>query len=177
MSYRVQARVGVAAPASAVWRVISDLPGWSRWNALYPEAEGRLSIGALLQLRRVMGEKGERFDVRVVDWVPNAQIVWLRIIAPFARSLGYIEIDALTERGCILAAGEIYQGPLGPLIGKRTRRELKEGLQALCDAAKAHAEATWDGVPDEPVPPPPAPPGPQMKMNQIQMSLRGGGKK
>jgi hypothetical protein len=176
-SYRVQARVGVAAPASAVWRVVSDLPGWSEWNALYPEAEGRLSIGALIQLRRVLGDKGERFDVRVVDWVPNAQIVWLRIIAPFARSLGYIEIDPLTERGCILAAGEIFQGWLGPMIGKRMRRELNKGLMALCEAAKARSEATWDGVPDEPVPPPPPPPEPKMKMNTIQMSLRGSGKK
>ena len=177
MPLRVQHRVGVAAPASAVWSVISDLEGWGGWNPLYPEAEGRLSIGALLQLRRVLADQGERHEVRVVDWVPREQIVWARTIAPFARSLGYIEIEALTERGCILSAGEIYQGALGPMVAKRIRSQLKHGFQALCDAAKARAEATWDGVPDEPVIPPPPPPAPKLKTGSIQMSLRGGGKR
>jgi hypothetical protein len=177
MTIRVQHRVGVAAPASAVWSVIADLEGWAAWNPLFPEAEGRLSIGALISLRRVLEGAGERHEVRVVDWVPNAQIVWLRSIAPFARSLGYIEIEALTERGCILAAGELYQGMIGHMIGQNVRRKLRRGFEALCEAAKAQAEATWDGVPDEPVPPPPPPPQPKMRMNQMQMSLRGGGKK
>ena len=177
MPLRVQHRVGVAAPASAVWSVISDLEGWGGWNPLYPEAEGRLSIGALLQLRRVLADQGERHEVRVVDWVPREQIVWARTIAPFARSLGYIEIEALTERGCILAAGEIYQGALGPLIGKRERRPLRQGFAALCEAAKTLAETRWDGRPDEPVPPPPPAEPFRMRTTFIQFSLRGRSKK
>ncbi len=177
MAYRVQSRVGVAAPASAVWAAICELEDWRDWNPLFVEAEGRLSIGALVALTRRLHDRTERQEVRIVDWVPNAQIVWLRSIAPFARSLGYIEIEALTERGCILAAGEIYQGPIGQMIGKRVRRPLKHGFEALCDAAKARAEATWDGVPDEPVPPPPKPPPAKPRSMQMQMSLRGGGRK
>jgi hypothetical protein len=173
MAFRVQSRIGVAAPASAVWSVLSDLEGWGAWNPFFPEVEGRLSIGSLLQLRRVVNGKGERIEVRIVDWVPNAQIVWLRSIAPFARSLGYLEIEPLSERGCILSAGEIFEGRLGHFIGKRNRRALTAGLQGLCEGAKARAEATWDGVPDEPVPPPPPPPPKKKPQATIQMSLRG----
>jgi hypothetical protein len=173
MAYRIQARVGVAAPASAVWAVISDLEQWKAWNTLYPEAEGRLSIGSLISLVRELEGPRERQEVRIVDWVPNAQIVWSRSIAPFARSLGYLEIDPLTERGCILAAGEIYQGKLGEFMGRRLRRPLETALRALCEGAKAQAEATWDGVPDDPVPPPPPPPKPQPRQKTLQMSLRG----
>jgi hypothetical protein len=177
MSLRVQFRIGVAAPASAVWRVISDLEGWAGWNPLYREAEGRLSIGSVLSLRRELDGKSEGLETRVVDWVPNEQLLWARSIAPFARSLGFIEIEALTERGCILSAGELYSGLIGDIIAKRNRPNLKAGFQAFCEAAKARAEATWDGVPDEPVPPPPPPPPPKMRTNSIQMSLRGGGKR
>jgi hypothetical protein len=177
MAFRVQHRVGVAAPASALWAVVSDLEGWGTWNPLFPEAEGRLSIGALLTLRRELDGKSEGHEVRIVDWVPNAQIVWARSIAPFARSLGYIEIEALTERGCILSAGELYQGALGELIGKRVRPTLRHGFVALCEAAKARAESTWDGVPDEPVPPPPPPVPVKQRSAMMQMSLRGGGKR
>jgi hypothetical protein len=173
MSYRVQYRVGVAAPASAVWAVISDLESWGAWNPLYVEAEGQMSIGSLLMLKRMLDGKGERQEVRIVDWVPNAQLVWARSIAPFARSLGYLEIEALSERGCILAAGEIFDGAVGEAIGKRSRRSLGAALQALCEAAKARAEATWDGVPGEPVPPPPPPPPKMAKPKQQQMSIFG----
>jgi hypothetical protein len=173
MAYRAQFRIGVAAPAFAVWDVISDLGSWGDWNPLYPEAEGRLSIGSLLQLRRVLDGRSERQEVRVVDWVPNAQIVWKREIAPFARSLGYLEIEPLSERGCIFAAGEIFEGLIGERIGKRQRRALNGGFSALCEAAKARAEATWDGAPGEAVPPPPPPPPPKARQQTIQMSLRG----
>jgi hypothetical protein len=177
MSFRVQSRVGVAAPASAVWAVISELETWPDWNPLFTEAEGRLSIGSLLTLRRVLDGKGERQEVRIVDWVPNAQIVWSRSIGPFARSLGYLEIEALSERGCVLAVGEIYDGALGQALAKRQRRALNAGFHALCEAAKTRAELSWDGTPDEPVPPPPPPPPPSMKLKPIQMSLRGPSKK
>jgi hypothetical protein len=177
MAYRIQSRVGVAAPASAVWSVIGELEQWSAWNPLFPEAEGRLSIGALVTLKRVLDGKEERHEVRVVDWVPDAQIVWSRSIAPFALSLGYIEIEPLTERGCILAAGELYQGALGQIVGQRARRALNEAFLALCEAAKARAEATWDGTPDEPVPPPPPPPKPKPRTHTLQLSIRGGGKR
>jgi len=177
MAYRVQYRIGVAAPAFAVWDVISDLESWSEWNPLYPEAEGRLSIGSLVSLRRATEGKSERQEVRIIDWVPNAQIVWKRDVAPFARSMGYLEIDPLSERGCILAAGEIFEGLLGEIVGKQSRRPLMTGLAALCEAAKARAEATWDGTPGEPVPPPPPPPKPKARTQTIQMSLRGAKKR
>lgn len=176
MAFRVQSRVGVAAPASAVWSAIADLEAWRDWNPLFVDAEGRLSIGALVTLTRRLDDKSERQEVRIVDWVPSAQIVWSRSIAPFARSLGYIEIDALSERGCILAAGEIFDGRLGVMIGRRVRRPLQAGLLALCEAVKARAEANWDGVPDEPVPLPPPPPPVKKKPATIQFSLRGGRK-
>lgn len=175
MAYRIQSRVGVQAPASAVWAVLSEIEQWGAWNPLFTEVEGRLSIGALMQMRRAKGNgRAEREEVRVVDWVPNAQIVWLRTIAPFARALAYLEIEALTERGCILAGGEIYQGIIGEMIAKRDRRALNAGFQALCEAAKARAEATWDGTPDEPVPPTPPPPNTKLAPGRVQSPGRGG---
>jgi hypothetical protein len=177
MAFRVQHRVGVAAPASAVWAAISELADWSEWNPLYPKAEGRLAIGSLVELTRDLDGKTERQEVRIVDWVPNAQIVWQRSITLFASSMGYLEIEALSERGCILAAGEIYEGRVGDFIGRKLRRPLREGLVALCEAAKVRAEAGWDGTPDEAPPPPPPLPAPKKPVHTIQMSLRGGQKK
>jgi hypothetical protein len=175
MGYRIQARVGVQAPAFAVWDVLKDLDGWKDWNPLFSEAEGRLSIGTLVRLRRVKGNgKGELEEVRIVDWVPNEQILWARSVGLFARSLAFLEIEALTETGCVLAVGEVYDGMVGERLGKARRRELHRGWTALAEAAKARAEATWDGTPGEKVVPPPPPPKPVIKAKLTTLSMRPG---
>lgn len=175
MAYRIQSRVGVQAPAFAVWDVLKDLEGWKDWNPLITEAEGKLSIGSLLQLRRVRADgKGELEEVRVVDWVPNEQILWSRSIGLFARSLAFLEIEALSETSCILAVGEVYGGLIGERVGQRRRRELNAGWTRLAEAAKARAEASWDGTPGDKVVPPPPKPKPVVKPKMASLSMRPG---
>lgn len=155
MAYRIQSRVGVQAPAFAVWDVLSDLEHWKDWNPLFTEAEGRLSIGSLLQLRRVRPDGvGEQEEVRVLDWVPNEQILWTRTVAPFARVIGFLEIEALSSTGCVLSVGELYTGLVGDHLGKQRRRAATPGWTRLAEALKEKAEATWDGTPGEAVVPP-----------------------
>ena len=174
MPYRIQARVGVQAPAFAVWDVISQLDTWKDWNPLFTEAEGRLSIGTLLSLRRKREGKGELEEGRVVDWVPNEQILWSRTVGPFARVLAFLEIEALSETACVLSVGEVYQGMLGERLAEKQRRPLTAGWKELAEAAKARAEATWDGTPGEAVlPPPPKPKKAVKKMELQQMSILG----
>lgn len=173
MSYRIQHRIGVTAPASAVWRALADLDQWSQWNPLYTEAEGRMSIGSLLTLRRVSGGQSRLEQVRILDWVPNEQLVWSRSIGPFAAALGYVEIEALTEQGCLVACGEVYQGLVGKRVGRFNRKTLRPGYAALCEALKTRAEAGWDGVPDPALPPPQPKPKPVPKPKQATMSIMG----
>ncbi len=55
---------------------------------------------------------------------------------PFARSLGYIEIEGLTEKACILAAGEIFEGLIGERIGRAERRAPERGLRGPVPGAE-----------------------------------------
>ena len=175
MAYRIQSRVGVAAPAFAVWDVLSDLEGWKGWNPLFTEAEGRLSIGSLLQLRRVRPDGvGELHEVRVLDWVPNEQILWTYSAAPFARVIGFLEIEALSSSCCVLAVGELYTGFVGDFLGQRARKKLTPGWRGLAEALKERAEATWDGTPGETVvPPDPRPKEKKKSPPMQQLSILG----
>jgi hypothetical protein len=175
MAYRIQSRVGVQAPAFAVWDVLSDLEGWKDWNPLFTEAEGRLSIGSLLQLRRVRPDGvGELHEVRVLDWVPNEQILWTYSAAPFAKVIGFLEIEALSATGCVLSVGELYTGFVGDWLGQKNRKKLTPGWRKLAEALKDKAEATWDGTPGE-APPPPEPKAKEKKkpVQMQQMSILG----
>jgi hypothetical protein len=147
MAFRIQQKVGVQAPATQVWDVVSDLDHWNRWNPLYTEAEGKLSIGAPLRLKRVLPSDGQRvIEARIVDWVPDSQLIWSRKVGFMATSLSYIELEVLSEEGCVLAIGEIFNGMGADLLPKPLRRDLRNGFLAMCEAAKARAELSWSNA-------------------------------
>jgi len=141
MSYKIEHRVGIAAPADRIWAFVADLEGWREWNPVHPEINGRLAIGATLDLvEQLEGEAPRRLVMTIEDWVPNTQILWKGPRGPLARSLRFIEIEALSDTGCIFANGEVYDGVLGELAAKRRRRALHKAFRAMGEAVKARVE-------------------------------------
>jgi hypothetical protein len=142
MRLRLEHRIGVRAPASEIWRVLADLDGWSNWNPMYPEASGHLRIGTKLSLTEtVPGQPPDQIAPEVVDWVPDSQILWRgKTFAGLVRRLRYLEIEKLTEDGCIFANGEVYEGLGVRLMSKSLKRALRQGFTDLGEALKATVE-------------------------------------
>ena len=141
MSLRIQHRIGISAPAEAVWALLFDVNRWSHWNPLYPKAEGRIGMGETLRLtEQFPGLPPREIAPVILDWEPNNQILW-RTNGLMARCVRYIEVEALTETGCIFANGAFFHGVVGQLEAKRSRRAIHEGYQSLGEAVKRLAEA------------------------------------
>jgi hypothetical protein len=142
---RIEHRIGVQTPPEVIWGMISDIPGWSAWNPLYPKASGEVQFGAPLTLEVALpGEAPRTIRPIVRDWTPNEQIIWtLSLMGGMLRSTRYIEIEKLSETGCIFSNGEIFEGPLMRFIGKRQRRAIKAGFTAFGEAVRERAEALW----------------------------------
>ena len=141
MAYRVEHRIGVAAPPDAVWGVLADLSGWTAWNPLYPRAEGRLLIDAKLSLdQQLQGEAPQRIEAQVIDWAPDSLIHWRE--TGFLRSATrYLEIEKLTEEGCIFSNGVLVEGLLARYASRRAKARLRAGFTAMGEALKARVEA------------------------------------
>ena len=139
MDVKIEHRIGIQAPAEAIWSVISDIEGWSRWNPLYPKASGALSIGGQLTLElAVPGQARRTIRPVILDWVPNDQIHWrLSMLGGLVRTVRYIEIEILGESNCIFSNGEVFAGPLGPLIARRLGGAVKRGFTEMGEAVKA----------------------------------------
>ncbi len=142
MRLRLEHRIGVRAPASEIWRVLADLDGWSAWNPMYPKAAGILRIGTRLSLTEsVPGQPPDDIDPEVVDWVPDSQILWRhKTLGGLVRRLRYLEIEKLTDDGCIFSNGEVYEGLGVRFMSKGLRRALRQGFEALGEAVKATVE-------------------------------------
>lgn len=149
MSVKIEHRIGVQAPAEAIWTVISDIARWSEWNPIYPKAEGALRIGATLTLELALdGRKPQVIRPVILDWIPNEQIHWrLTALMGLVRTTRYLEIEALADNACIFANGELFEGPLGPTAARRMEGAIRAGFRAMGEAVKVRAEAAWrDGL-------------------------------
>jgi len=128
-----------------VWRVLADLAGWAAWNPLYIRAEGSLKIGTRLSLTQALeGRTPVIIQPTVVDWVPDAQILWrLSQNGGLIRRLRYIEIDKLSQEACILSNGEDWTGLLVRYVPVELRRALRAGYAAMGEAIRDEAVRLW----------------------------------
>ena len=142
MSFKIEHRIGVQAPPDAIWDLISDLDGWSRWNPLYPRAAGKLAIGSKLQLTLALpGGKPEEIHPVILDWVPHMQLAWrLRLMGGLLSTTRYMEIEPLNEgRASVFSHGEIFEGPAAYFMPKPLRQQVKRGFVAMSEAVAAEA--------------------------------------
>ena len=142
---RVEHRIGVQAPPEVIWEIVHDLSRWPEWNPTYPRAQGQVRIGETLDLILALpGQPPQELKPRVLDWVPNEQLHWrLSMMGGMIRTLRYIEIEPLSETGCVVDNGELFSGLMGPSLGKRMGRTVRRGFQAMNAALKERAEAEW----------------------------------
>jgi hypothetical protein len=135
MAVKIEHRVGVPAPSTVIWDVLSDLDRWGEWNPLYPEISGLLRIALKLRIKETFpGAPPKVITPTVIDWVPNAQIIWGHAeVGGLVKRIRYIEIEQYdeTDTACILSNGEIYDGLLGPRVAKPIRKRLKHGFETL----------------------------------------------
>ncbi|MFD1191200.1 MULTISPECIES: SRPBCC family protein [Phenylobacterium] len=142
---KIEHRIGVQAPAEIIWEILADLPSWSAWNPLYPEAAGEIRIGSVLTLRLALpGQPDRMINPVVMEWVPLEQLHWrLSMLGGMVTSVRYIEIEALGPGNCIVSNGEIFTGLLGGLVVGRLRKSIRRGFTEMGEALAARAEARW----------------------------------
>ncbi|HLK24799.1 MAG TPA: SRPBCC domain-containing protein [Caulobacteraceae bacterium] len=142
---KVEHRIGVKAPASIVWEIVHDIDGWREWNPLYRDVAGRIGFGETLRLRLALPDQPERDLVAtVLDWSPNEAIHWrTSALGGFLRTVRYLEIEAMSDTGCIFSNGEIFRGLLSGPVFRRMRASLRAGFEALGEAVRDRAEALW----------------------------------
>ncbi len=145
MSFRLEHRVGIAAPPAEVWDLVYDIGKWPEWTELYSEASGRIAIGEKLRFTFQVGDKPSMSVVGTVyDWVPEAQLAWTVSLARgWVKSLRYVEIEKLTETSCILANGDYWSGALAFAIPQKTRVAARAGFQRMNENAKRIVEERW----------------------------------
>ena len=145
MGLKLEHRIGIQAPAEVIWESLIDVNGWESWNPLYPRAEGTIRIGNTLNLTLDLpGRAPQEIHPVILDWAPNDHIHWrLSLMGGLVKTIRYLELEALSETGCIFSNGEIFDGWLGGYVAKRYRKTIRAGMAAMGEALQRRAEAAW----------------------------------
>jgi len=145
MPMRLEHRIGIQAPAEVIWECLFDVGAWESWNPLYPQARGTIRIGNTLELAQALpGQEPQPIRPVILDWAPEDHIHWTtRTMRGWVKTTRYLEIEALTETGCIFNNGEIFDGFMGPRLAQKNRRAIRAGFAAMSEALQQRAEAAW----------------------------------
>jgi len=139
---RIEPRPGVRATSDAVWDVLSDLPGWDRWNPYETAASGTIAFGGAITLTEALPGLPERaVNARVGEWQPRAQLVWAEKRGFLFRMIRYFEIEELEPGNCIIATGAIFSGLRGELFHDKHRPAIKAAYGEIVEAWRGAAES------------------------------------
>ncbi len=139
MGFRIEHRLGVPASAADVWAVLADIEGWPQWTALYPRVQGVLRIGQAIQVtEQVEGFPPRDLEPRIGDWEPEGQILWtVKGARGLLKRTRYIEIEKLTDTGCIVSNGELFDGLASRYITRPHKRARYLAYVAFGEALSA----------------------------------------
>jgi len=151
MSYKVEYRIGVAAPVDDIYDLVADIESWTQWSPIHKAARGALHFGAPVHLEEQYEGLGTwEIDGVLADWSPYSHIhVFIPKPFYFGKQVRYFEFEALSETGSTFTAGALFTGFLSEREGRAYGKYLKKGFQLFAETAKAKAEENYNNSPDK----------------------------
>jgi len=113
-SMEVAVEVAVHAPATVVWRILTDAPAFPRWNSTVSSIEGVIREGARLRLH-VPGTS-RTFAPTVAGVVSNERMTWTGGFAPLFKGVRTFVLRPRDRASTDFAMTERFSGLLLPLF-------------------------------------------------------------
>lgn len=143
MSRTVDTSISIAAPASAVWEILTDFDAYQAWNPFLVSITGRPVVGSRLRISLV-GADGRRFTFRPRVLVVDAprRLEWKgRALVPGVFTGHHRFRLEDEEGGCVLRQTEVFTGFMVAPVWRFTAAETRAGFAAMNEAIRTRAEA------------------------------------
>lgn len=140
----VRSEIEIDAPADLVFQILTDLPGYTRWNPFTPRAVSTLEIGAPIDMR-----------VRLMPYYTRGQREFVSELSPLRRRVAWgmhmgkadwgrghrtQEIVRLDAGRCRYVCEDNIGGRLRPLIIGLFGGAMQRGFDDVALALKKEAE-------------------------------------
>jgi hypothetical protein len=136
-----EATSDIKASPEVIWGLLTDGPGYPRWNPTVERVEGSIAPGETIKVF-VHLNPGRAFPVKVVEFVPAQKMVWSGGM-PLGLFKGVRTYTLSPQGGGVtrFTMREEFSGPMLPMIWKSIPdmgpafREFAEALKVAAETA------------------------------------------
>ena len=129
----------IQAAPEAIWRILTDAPGYPSWNTTVSSIDGRIALGEKVTVHAKVAP-GRAFPINVVAFDAPKRMVWRGGIAlGLFKGERIFELRPTDAGGVEFAMREDYTGWLAPLITKSIP-DLQPEFDEFAACLKARAE-------------------------------------
>lgn len=133
------ASIVIAAPASRVWGILTDVATWPVWNTTVDRVEGTAALGKKITVY-AKASPGRAFPLTVVEFSPPHRMIW-RGGMPLGLFVGTRTYSLVPiEDGKVqFQMTEVFTGLMSPVIA-RSIPDLQPSFDAFARCLKSAAE-------------------------------------
>lgn len=142
-THRIDTSIEIAAPAERIWRILTDFPGYARWNPFVRSISGEAEIGAsLIVSLEPPGGRPMRFRPVIVALEPEQELRWKgKLLIPgLFDGEHWFRLQATARGATTFEHGEQFSGLLVPRFRPALEDRTKRGFVAMNEALKREAE-------------------------------------
>jgi hypothetical protein len=133
-------KTSIHATAESIWALLTDAPGYTRWNNTVEKVDGKIAKGERVTVRPKINPS-RAFPVKVAEFEPSRRMVW-RGGMPLGLFKGErtFTLEPDSNGDVEFSMREEYTGLIAPLIG-RSIPDLQPAFDEFARDLKRAAEA------------------------------------
>lgn len=145
MAREITTSIDIAAPASAVWAILTDFRSYSEWNPFVRLIQGDLQEGAKLQVMLDTPNRNPMtFNPTLIKLTPERELRWLGKlwgIPGLFTGEHRFEIQPVGDNSVRFVQAERFTGLFPPFIWNGMADDTRAGFETMNEALKRLAEA------------------------------------
>ena len=134
----------IAAPASIVWEVVTDLASYPAWNPFVIACRSELRVGSPITMRvRLLPGPALSQREKIFEHVPGERLCY-GLEGAFFGSVSSRRCHVVSNAGSSITRYEsrfVLGGRLAPVVRALLGRRLAHGFEAMTQALRLRAEA------------------------------------
>lgn len=115
-AFRMEIAVGIAIAAKPekIWALLTDAPGFPKWNSTVTHIEGTIADGQKIKVRVPITTRVFPLKVGAVE--ANRTMQWSDGFAPMFRGVRTFTLTPRADGGTDFAMAEVFSGLMLPMI-------------------------------------------------------------
>jgi hypothetical protein len=139
-TFRLQYEVDIDVKASPdrIWTLLTDAPGFPRWNSTVTSIAGEIAVGQRLALK-VPIAPDRTFKPKVTELEPARRMVWSDGAAPMFKGTRTFTLTPKGDGSTTFSMVEVFRGIMLPMI-KGSLPDFREPFEQYAADLKREAE-------------------------------------